>query len=171
MGFSTFAAYAAIASAAVSATAAVRQGNLQKNVAAANAEEDRKRAAVERNVATTREETARERARQVIGQQLAAGSMTGAQLSGSSLDLYRQSMFDAEMDALNIRYDSELNATALERQATTTSWAGRQAANGSYFSAAGSLLNGAGSYYGASRSVAGSSGVSDFRLGEIRSYG
>jgi hypothetical protein len=57
-----------------------------------------------------------------------------------------QSRTEAELDALNIRYESELQAKGLLNQASLSRFEGKQARKASYWQAGTSLLNSAASY-------------------------
>jgi hypothetical protein len=140
------------------ALSAIQQGNQAQAAANYNAQVLENQAQTERNQATVRQEAQRREARQVIGQQLAATSESGAGLSGSNLDLLTESLRNSELDALNIRYQSELNAQGLQQQAGLERFQGKQAKYQSRMSAAGSLLNASGSYFGAGNKLPGFSG-------------
>jgi uncharacterized protein YqfA (UPF0365 family) len=135
-----------IASAAIGAIGSISQGNAARKSAEYNANVMQRQAETTRSQGLAREEVQRAQARQQIGKQLAAGAESGVGLSGSSLDLLNASMLDSEMDAMNIRYERDLNATGLLNQAALTRADGKAKRNASYLSAAGSLLSGAGGY-------------------------
>lgn len=143
----------AIASSAVQAIGAIRNGNIQANVAKANAAALDTQAEETRRATVSREELQRQHARAVIGDQLAGGAETGTTLSGSNLDSLQQSMFNAEMDALQVRYQGLTQANDLNNEATQTRWRGRQARIGGYLAASSALLNGASSYINASGKI------------------
>jgi len=82
-------------------------------------------AQVARQQANAREEAQRRHARQVLGDQRAALAESGVGLSGSSADIYRQSAANAELDALNIRYEGELAARGLLAQSELDRYGGR----------------------------------------------
>lgn len=63
------------------------------------------------------EEAHRRAAKRVLGEQRAAMFESGVQFSGSSADVYGQSELDAELDALNIRYEGDQQARAQEMDA------------------------------------------------------
>lgn len=67
--------------------------------------------------ANAREELQRKQARIAIGNQLAASAQSGLQLNGSNADLLEESLTNAELDALNIRYEGQVNSTGLLNQA------------------------------------------------------
>ena len=156
----TILAVAAASSAAVGAVGAIQSGQQAQAAAQSQANMQDYNAkmadiqARQANAAAGREEDAqRKQARAAIGQQLAASAETGAGLNG---DLLRQSIFDTEADTQAIRYEGALKAQGLTDQAAiarsgaaASRSQGSRAVTGSYLSAAGSLLNGATTYYGA----------------------
>lgn len=131
----------------------MRQGNAAKAAGQYNAQVAEQRAVTVRQQTMQREEVHRERARHQIGMQLAATAESGTALAGSNLDLLSRSLYDAEMDALQIRYEGELNARGLINQAQLDRSMGREAGNAGYLSAASSVLNAASSYGGGGRSM------------------
>lgn len=155
-------AWASVATAAVGAYSAIQAGKGQEaqyksaqQAADYNAEMQRQNAAVARQQAGAREEAQRRQARQVLGEQRAALSQAGIGLSGSAADVYGQSAANAELDALNIRYEGELDARGLLAQSQLTSYEGqvsgmnaKSAKRAGYVNAASSLLSGATSAYG-----------------------
>lgn len=156
----TILAVAAASSAAVGAVGAIQSGRQAQAAAQSQANMEDYNAKVQdiqarqAYAAAGREEDAqRQQARAVIGQQLAASAQTGAGLNG---DLLRQSIFDTEADTQAIRYEGALKGQGLTEQAALSRSGADVARNrsssavgSSYLSAAGSLLNGATSYYGA----------------------
>jgi hypothetical protein len=169
-----------LASGAVSAAGAVAQGNAQaaqNNAAAAaanyNANMQRQQAATVGQQTSSREDLQRKQARQIIARQVAAGAESGVNITtGSAADLFRQSLYDAEMDALNIRYEGELNRVGLLNQASLSDWeAGVSRSNAKSAKKAGrlnavvSLASGAAGAYGA----AGTSGAFADKAGAIGS--
>lgn len=120
-----------------------------------NAEIQRQNAAVSRQQAGAREEAQRRQARQVLGEQRAALSQAGTGLAGSAADVYGQSAAAAELDALNIRYEGELQARGLLAQSELSTFEGgvnkmrgKSAKQAGYLDAASSLLTGGSKAYG-----------------------
>lgn len=137
-----------VAAGTAQAVSAIRQGNYANNVAKAQAENLNQQASATRGLTVIREEAQRKNAREVIGRQLAAGAEAGGSLAGSNLDALRESMMNAEMDALGIRYEGEVKARGLENEAKMVRSRGKEAKIGGYLSAAGSILTaGAGYLY------------------------
>jgi hypothetical protein len=149
------------ASAAISAVGAIQQGAAAASQARAqqgaqqyNAAVKEQNATVARQQAGAREEQQRRMSRQVLAQQRAALAQAGIGVGfGSALDIEEQSAIRAEMDALTIRYEGELQAKGLLASAQQDLFqgemaraAGRNAQTASYISAGSSLLSGAASY-------------------------
>lgn len=156
----TWLGIAAGASAAVGAVGAIQSGRQaqaaaqsEANMADYNAKVADIQARQTYAAAGRQEDEQRRQARAVIGQQLASSAEAGAGLNG---DLLRQSIFDSESDTQAIRYEANLRAQGLTEQADIARSSagvsrarGRSAMGASYLNAAGSLLSGATSYYGA----------------------
>ena len=152
--------YVAVAGAAFQAIGAISGGQQRaqqyKAYAAAN---DYNAAAMRQRADSTvaafgqREEQQRRQARLVLGQQRAAVAQSGTGLGGSNADVERQSEVASEMDALNIRYEDQLEASGLRGQAGLESWqtginrsSMNYARNSGYIGAAGAILSGTGNY-------------------------
>ena len=74
-------------------------------------------ARLERQQGGVAEERQRREAAQLLGKQRAAMLQNGTGAGGSNLDVARQSAVEAELDALNIRYNSEVRAHGYDVQA------------------------------------------------------
>lgn len=142
-----------MAASAVSAVGAISGGIQANNAAKYNATVLEQQAATTRNQGLAREELQRAQARQHIGTQLASTAQSGVALDGSAVDNLQTSMLNAEMDALNIRYERDLNATGLLSQANITRFQGKKARTAGYLSAAGSLMNGASGYLNGAKAI------------------
>jgi hypothetical protein len=124
-----------LAAGATQAMGAIAQGNAQAaqfdaqaQAAAYNANISRQQAESTAQQTAAREDLQRKQARQVFGRQIAAGAESGVNLTtGSASDVFRQSLYDAEMDALNIRYEGEINRVGLLNQASLQDWEGKVA--------------------------------------------
>lgn len=150
----------AIASAAASAVSAISQGNRQadqQNSAAQaadyNAAVDRQRADTAMQVSNANEESQRRHARLVLGQTRAGLAQAGIGTEGSASDVLQQSSGNAELDALNIRYEGTLQAHGLNSQANLDSYQANvarsnasSARTGGWLSAGASLLSSGGNY-------------------------
>ena len=165
-----------VASTAVSAVGAIASGNAQASaqrgqatmeaynarVMEQNAANARETAQNERAVASQQEDEQRRRARAVIGSQAAAGAQSGVANTGSQALSLEDSATQAELDALNIRYEgqmrsraTELQAQGFDQQAEMSRMASSQAKRnatasriGGYIGAGTAMLKGASSYYG-----------------------
>lgn len=147
--------------AAVQAVGAIQAGKAQKAEANARAQANQYNAKVKemnaqvaRTQANAREEQQRRKGRQVLGAQRAGIAQAGIGFSGSALDIMEQSADMAELDALNIRYEGELQSTGLladaeaERyEADVNRMAGRNAMKAAYIGAGSALIGGASNYY------------------------
>ena len=141
------------------------QHNAQAQAAAYNANIQRQQSSAVAQQTSAREDLQRRQARQIIGRQVAAGAESGVNITtGSASDLFRQSLYDAEMDALNIRYEGEMNRVGLLNQASLSDWEGRVAKKNSktaqragYLNAAVSLTGAAAGAYGMRGAAAGGS--------------
>lgn len=152
---------AAVASAVVGAYSSYQQGQQQQAQLDAqakaneyNAQVQAKQAEAARSQAASREDMLRQQARQVMGKQLAATAQSGVLLNGSASDLFRQSLYDTELDAMNVRYEGEMQATGLlnssqlsQYEGRASRMAGKNAARSGTLSAVGSLVGGVGGAY------------------------
>lgn len=150
-----FAPILMLAASAVSAIGAVAQGNAANAAAQANAQAMNQQAEAENRAAGAREEQQRRQNRQFLGGQRAALAQAGIGVDGSAYDIARQSAINAELDALNIRYDGQLRAKGLNNQAMITRFEGRQARTAGHLGAGAALLGGASNYAGAKTSLKG----------------
>lgn len=123
-----------VASTAFSAIGAISQGNAkseqydaQANANAYNASVMRQNADIARQQGNANEETQRRRARQVLGNQRAAVAEADIGTEGTGSDLVGQSASNAEMDALNIRYNAHLQDVGFLNEANLQDWYGTQA--------------------------------------------
>lgn len=126
---------------AMQAYGSVRQGNYARDAAYTNAGIMDEQEANRLWSGTLKEDMTRYQARQVIGEQLASGAQSGVGLSGSRLDLLRQSYNNVESDTAAIRTDSLIDATGLKNQATLERWYGDQAQSAGRWGAIGAGLN------------------------------
>lgn len=95
-------------------------GNLERGARAAefNAGLYLKNAGRIRLEAGLNEDAHRRAARRVLGENRAAMFESGFQMSGSSMDVLEQAGVDAELDALNIRYQGDQEARSMELEAS-----------------------------------------------------
>lgn len=115
-----------------------------------NAAVARQRAEVTRSIFGQREEQFRRSSRLELARQTAAGVESGL---GLDADLERQSSVLAELDALNVRYEGELQAHGFESEARLSKFNARNYRRLSkdtiaagYIGAAGEILGGYGDY-------------------------
>ncbi|MCL4661383.1 hypothetical protein L0Z14_10440 [Burkholderia multivorans] len=146
------------------------------NAAQYNADVSRNQAATAYTLGVQREQAVRDRAAQQLGAQRAAVAESGFNPNaGSALDTQVQSVRNAELDALQTRYQGILQGSQYEQQAAIdqyTADAARKAARGAkigaYLSLAGQALSSYSSYGG---SMGGASGASTSSFGGLSSMG
>ncbi|HEX3122467.1 MAG TPA: hypothetical protein VHQ21_04130 [Rhodanobacteraceae bacterium] len=150
------------ASAAVSAYGKIQQGNVDSANAKSAASAARYNAGIEDqnrslagSMASSRELQQRTQDMQTLGNQRAALAEGGQLGAPGTSGITRQSAINAEMNALNTRYEGVLqsrNAANAESQyaykASVYDINARQAKQGGMFGAASSLISGASSIYG-----------------------
>lgn len=127
---------------------AIQQGKAQKKMHDYNAAQLRQNAIIEQSQGNLREEAQRRKASQVAGQQAAAIAQSGGGMGGSAADIMRESAINAELDAMTIRYESELKSKGLKNQAAGEQYAGEVARQAGYYNAIGSVLNTGATYAG-----------------------
>jgi hypothetical protein len=151
-----------IASSAVQALGAIKQGQAQSaqaqaaaNAAEYNATVTRMNADVAAMQGSAAEEQQRRQFRAFEGAAIAAAAQSGAGLEGSNADVIKQNAVAAELDALTIRYESQMKARGLmaqseldRMQAQASRRAAKDAMTGAYLNAGASLLGGASKAYG-----------------------
>lgn len=108
-----------------------------------------------------RESLLRDRNAQSLSQQRGAMLQNGLDPgSGSALFASSQSIRNAELDALQLRYDGLMQSRAERMGADMERWKGKAAKRQSYFSAAGQIVSSVGSYMSMGKGVGGYSGSS-----------
>lgn len=144
----------------LSAVGSIAQGSAQSAAYKAQAQAEQYNAAVMRQRAETtnmvygqREEAQRRAARIEAGERRAAMAQSGVGLGGSTYDVERQSEIMAELDALNIRYEGQLESkSALDQSNLHNYYSGvarmnaKTAKTQGYLGAATSILSGVSSY-------------------------
>lgn len=112
-----------------------------------------------------REEQQRRENRLLLGKARAAAAESHTGLTGTNADVLEQNAVWQELDALNIRYAGDLEATALKNEAGLDTWqqgvnlssadytggAIKRARTSGYLGMAGSLLSSAGNYFGGAK--------------------
>lgn len=148
------------AAAVVSAYGKIQEGKAQEEAAKSqaqaaeyNATVSTQNAQIARNNASIREEVQRRKSRSILAQQFAGTAQAGIDFSGTAADVFTQSETMAELDALNIRYEGDLQSRGLLAEATGERYQaeaalvnGKNARTAANISAAGSLLQGASGY-------------------------
>ena len=151
--------------AALSAVGALAGAKAESDAAKYNAKVATQQADQASSAANQQEEAQRRKARIFQGEQRAAISESGTGLGGSNLDIERQSEIMQELDALNIRYEGNVQRTGLLNQAALYKSQAKSAMTKGIISAAGTLFGGmkfggagAGTGAGAPTTTGGSSG-------------
>lgn len=152
----------AIISSVVGAVGAVGQANAaaasaksQKQAAEYNATVMKQQAVATQQQGAVAEDAQRRRVRSILGKQRAALAESGLGFEGTGGMLLNQSAAAAELDALNMRYETDLRAKGLLSDANMAQFegeaalsAGRSAAMSGYLTAGTSLLSGVANYAG-----------------------
>jgi predicted nucleic acid-binding Zn ribbon protein len=135
------------------ADAAAAQIRSQQQAAMYDATIAQQNAQVERQQAGAREELQRRRAGQVLGEQRAAFAQAGTGTGGSAADVMAQSLVNAELDALTLRYEGEMRARGQEivstqqmAEAAALDVAANNTKKQGRLRAVGTILGGTGSY-------------------------
>lgn len=119
--------------------AAVKAAQFNKNIARYNAAQTRKMGALE-------EDRSRRDARRRIGL-LRANIGASGLAGGTADDILAESMFEAELDALTVRYNYNSQAAAYEMQGQLYGEQAKDSRKAGYVGAAASLLRGVSSLY------------------------
>lgn len=144
-----FAAVAQIAAMAISAGAAIHQGETQKNYNNYLASQAQADARAEQGAAQVEAERIRKAAREQRAEAIATIASGGVDVnSGTALKIDQRISRDAEEDAaLTILYGKD-KAVRLSAESDAYRMQGKQAQTAGYVSAAGTLLSSAGKQYG-----------------------
>lgn len=160
--FMAVAPYLSVASGVIGVISSISQGNANAasenssaQAAEYNAQINRQRADMALQQGNAQEEAKRRESRRAMGNLRAGLVENGIALdSGSGADLVQESSLNSEMDALNIRYNSQLNARGYTAQAGLDEYSAdaargraKQARTAGYIGAASSALSAAGGYY------------------------
>lgn len=105
---SLVAAGAGMAGTAISTVTSYQNSRAQADAENINAREATFAAERQGIAGSQAEDRQRRQARALLGEQAAATGEAGLAMTGSAKDIARQSALYAELDALNIRYDSEM---------------------------------------------------------------
>ena len=141
-----------IAGTAMQAIGTLANGQQAAAIGARNADVLTQQANETDRATVGRESLLRDRNAQSLSQQRVAMLQNGLDpASGSALFASSQSIRNAEMDALQLRYDGLMQSRAERMGAGIERWQGKAAKRQSYFSAAGQIVQGAGNYLSLSR--------------------
>jgi hypothetical protein len=136
-----------IAGTALQAVSTIASGRQAAEVGSRNAAVLNEQAR-QTDIATAgRENLLRERSGETLSAQRAAMRQNGIDpATGSGLFASAQAMRDADLDALQLRYEGLMQSRAERMAAQNELWRGKAARRQSYFSAAGQLVQGGGNY-------------------------
>ena len=87
--------------------------------------------------------------KKVLGAGRAAYAASGVTMSGSAMDVMRESAVEGERDRLTILYNARVKADTMRDQASIARYRGEAAQAAAQYKAAGTVLSGAGSIFGA----------------------
>lgn len=136
-----------IAGTALQAIGTIANGQQAAAIGARNADVLLQQANETDRATVGRESLLRDRNAQSLSQQRVAMLQNGLDpASGSALFASSQSIRNAEMDALQLRYDGLMQSRAERMGADMERWKGKAAKRQSIFSAAGQIVQGAGIY-------------------------
>lgn len=137
-------------SAGVQALGAIYEGNAAAAQSSAAANWSEANARNTRLQTDAREEMQRRRNAMLLGELRASSAQTGFDPSSGGLaSLQSHSAAQLELDALTNRYSGELQAISLDNEAATYRSRAKAQRKTGYLTAAGSVLNAVGNYYGA----------------------
>lgn len=162
-----FSTIALVAVAAISAAAAVQQGQAAKKQAGFTAAVQRQQATRERQVAASNERDFRRQQSRLMASRRAVLGASGVESgTGSTLLATEDFAAESELQALKIRAGGETNATRLEQSAQLQAMRGDAAATGGFMRAGSLLVSGGGKAFGgAGVGVSDPHGLSQFETG------
>ena len=131
------------ANTALSTIGAIREANVADATAKAQARLTDQQAQAQRNRAQFEVAQQRRQQRQALGQQVAQAGSQGTALIGQPIDLLADSAKEAELALQALRFESEVAARNLEKQADLTRFSGRRQREAGLFKAGTALLSGA----------------------------
>lgn len=136
---------------AVSGGTTLASGYQQSQVAEAESDLAKENAKAAAEQASAAEDATRRRNRSILARQRAAIAESGIGFGGSSETLQQDSAVQAELDALNIRYEGRLRGLGFQTDANVARQRSRNAMAGGALSTAGQLLGGAADVYAMKR--------------------
>ena len=139
----------AVGGALIGATGAIQSGNAARDAAEFNAQLAEREAVLSREVAAAEAEKQRRRARAVLGRQAAGFAAGGTTFEGSPLLVMSETAAESELDALAIQFAGSTAAVRARSEAAQQRLQGRNLQRGGFFEAGSTLLTGAGSFFGA----------------------
>jgi hypothetical protein len=144
-------AWIQLAAAAIAVVGQLAQGQQAKQAANYNAAIAEQNADEAERAGAERENIARQNSAQMLSSQRVAMLQNGVDpAAGTALVGAEQQTRDAELDALQLRYEGLMQARDLRMQAGAERYRGKAAKRNSLFSAAGSLMSSAGGYLSSS---------------------
>lgn len=147
----------------VQSIGAITKGNAAASAANYNRQIDNYNATVTEQQGQIAENTLRQQNAARMGANRANLGASGFD-GGSAIDLLESNAYNAEMDALNTRFNYKTKAASGRMQGNLEGMRAKSEKSGGYLTAAGVLLDGAGKAYQQSNSDSGY-GVTPFRLG------
>jgi hypothetical protein len=142
------AVWAMVAAAAMKAVGELQAADAQSEAHQYNADVAQAKMLTEQQQTTSRDEALRSKQAQILGQQRAAIGQAGVGLDGSAAAITKQSAINAELDSMMTRYEGDLRAWGFQAERKQEKFAASTAKKEGYFKAAGTILNGAGNYFG-----------------------
>lgn len=130
----------------LTAVNALNEGKQAKRAKDYNADVMESEAAIAMQQGGAREDQNRRRAREFMGTQRASAAQAGVGLGGSIGDVLGDSAAEAELDSLNIRYESNLQSLGMKNQAAMTRWEGKELKRQAKVKAVTSLITGGANY-------------------------
>lgn len=132
---------------AVTAATTVASGVQQSKQADAEAELASNNAKAAAQQASAAEDAQRRRGRSILARQRAAIAESGIGFGGSSETLQQDSAVQAELDALNVRYEGRMRGLGFQTDANIARQRSTNAMAGGYLAASGQLLGGSADAY------------------------
>lgn len=137
--------YLAAAAAAAAVASSLASAQSQRKAATYNARVAGNNSTIAANQASVNEDAQRRRADMALGRE-AAGAAASGGLSGTNLDTFQQSATNAELDALNIRYQGKLGVQSATEQQGLDEMNASAANESGYLNAGAAALSSYGSY-------------------------
>lgn len=135
-----------VGAAVVGAISAISAGDSARKQAHFQADVSKQRAQVAADQANVNEDAQRRRAAMALGQQRAAIIQAGGGTDGTNAELAKESGTNAEIDALNIRYQGKLGVMSNTADASAATFAGDNANTAGYLNAGAAALSSYGGY-------------------------